>query len=517
MKRSGKLRSSDRAVILICGAALFAVPLGARLYGLDAKPLWLDEVLTAQRAALAVPALIGDSIRNDHSPLFFLIEHVVGSVVPGSTGLRLVPAFAGALSAPLVFAVGRAAGLTAGAVLGGLFAALAPLQVAFGQEARPYTLMIALILIALWGLVQLAAKPSRATLPWSKSDGSRAAWLAYGLGTAGALVIHGDALLWLVVSNVAMFATIFPRVTPRRSFLLCWTAVQGAIVIACAPVYLAIVTVTKGAVFDSFLWIPPLTMRFLWADVASLYGLRAATMVTMQLLPSPIPYLAPIAIAVGVIGFIRLRRARGPRAVLLIATTGLPLILGFLSLRHPILMPRYLLWSALPFFAIAGAAIEALPAGIRSVALGVGAGMLCVNLAPYYQAETKPRWDLAAAFLSNQLRSDDIVLVADSSAYLMLKFYLGHSVPTVASSNLKWRAIVTSRIAESGRIWAVYGPAGQAMLSPESAFFSQVRALGVPGNKENLGKEIAIERIDPSSEVEFQHSAGNSEPSGALP
>jgi mannosyltransferase len=481
-----------RAHLIFWAVALSAVALAARLYELDDKPLWLDEVLTKQRSALAIPALVDDSVRNNHSPLFFLIEHAIAAAAPGAVGLRLLPAFAGALSAGLVFAVGRAVGLRTGAVLAGLFAALAPLQVAFGQEARSYTLMLVLTLVALWGLVQLATAPNRAVLAWSSSEGLRTAWLAYAFGTAGAALVLGDALLWWIVSNIAMLAAILPRTVLRRVFLLRWCIIQGMIFLVAAPVYLASLTAHKGNVLQGFLWIPPLTGRLIWANAATLYGLRGVTMVSMRLLPGPIPYLAPFVLALGAAGLVRLRHTRGPLTVLLIAAVGPPVILALLSLIHPMLLPRYLLLSAAPFFVIAGAAIETLPGVARPLALIGAACMLAVNLMPYYRAETKPRWDLAAAFLAARLRPHDAVMVTDEFSSLMLKTYLGGRMPPVIFPD------AMARLADPGRIWAIYGPAGQGQLPSQSVFFSRAETFGIPNLRKRIGEDIIIEKIEPA-------------------
>ncbi|MDA8050666.1 MAG: glycosyltransferase family 39 protein [Rhodospirillales bacterium] len=489
-----RARKAGRIVPIALFCAILGLALALRLHGLGAKPLWLDEVFTQKRSALSVHGLILDSLRNRHSPLFFLIEHVMLGFGSGAATLRLVAAFTGAFCAALVFAIGREAGLKTGAVLAGLMAALAPLQVGFGQEARSYTLMLVLILVALWGLVRMAATPERVRRPWLDRAGLPGAWAAYGLGTAGALWVLGDAVPWLIAANVAMLAVILPRIEGRGGFLVRWIAVQAAIVVIAGPVYLAMVRAVHAEVIGGFLWISPLTPGFLWTDAASLYGLSDATMVSMRLLPGPVPYLAPVAIALGGLGFFVLRRAPGPRAVLLIAAAGLPVVLALVSLVHPVLLPRYLLWSAAPFFVISGAAVEALPRAVRPAALGVAAVVLTVNLFPYYRAETKPRWDLAASFLTNRSKPGDAVLVADGAAPVMLRAYSGSTQHFVTTRQV---ARAAEALANGGRVFAIYGPAGQGKLPSESAFFANAAALGVAGARQAIGQEITIEEIDP--------------------
>ncbi len=494
--RAARAAAPWTPALLFC--SIFALALAARLHGLGAKPLWLDEVFTAQRSSLGVPTLVADSLSHRHSPLFFLAEHALASLASGAAGLRLIPALAGAMSAALVFAIGRAAGLTTGALLAALLAALAPLHVAFGQEARSYTLMLAFTLVALWGLVRLAAEPERAARPWREGGALPAAWAAYGFGTLAALLTLGDAAPWLITSNIAMLVAILPRVGARRHFLARWFGVQAAILLLSAPLYGAMLAAVHGQVMESFRWIPELTWRFVWRDVASLYGLRDATMVTMRLLPGPSPLLAPFALALGAVGILALRRERGARAVLLITVAGLPAVLILISPTHPVLLPRYLLWSAAPFFVLAGAAIEVLPRPARPLFLGLSLVLLMMNLRPYYHAETKPRWDLAAASLANRMTPSDIVLVADGAAPVMLTTYLDAlgrgATPLVATRH---RSKAEATLAAGGHVFVFYGPAGQGKLPPESPFFAKAGALGVAGPARPIGKEIVMEEINP--------------------
>ena len=83
----------------------------------------------------------------------------------------------GALSCGLAAVAGaRLAGLSAG-LLAGMLMAAAPIEVQYGQEARSYTLVICLVLVALMGLIAiLRAAPGRAP---------RGAVLAYAGGTLG--------------------------------------------------------------------------------------------------------------------------------------------------------------------------------------------------------------------------------------------------------------------------------------------------------------------------------------------
>ncbi|MDD2876470.1 MAG: glycosyltransferase family 39 protein [Acidiphilium sp.] len=517
MIRSGTTKIPQGAVVTgWAGAfAIFAVALAARLFGLGAKPFWLDEVFTVNRASLPVPALIANSLRNHHLPSFFLLEHaLIGlGAGPGTWALRAIPAVAGALTAVLVFAIAWKIGGRAAAWLAGLLMALAPLQVGFGQEARSYTMMMAFILLALWGLIGLALEPDAAACRLRERAAPRRAWAAYGVGTLGALWTLGDSIPWLIAANIAMVVAILPRVTAKRRFLVNWGVIQAAIVFAAAPGYIAMMQAVRDHVMRSFSWIPPLSLRAGWSDAASLYGLRDATMVTMHLLPTPIPALAAIVFVSACAGVWHLRRQRAPLIVLVIAFVGLPISLALISLIHPVLLPRYLLWSAAPFFILAGFGIEALPRRGRTLILGAAAVMLAVNLFPYYRAETKPRWNEAAVILDGRMAAGDMLLVSDGSAPFMLDFDLKTINPNHArwksTSHVKRAAIA---LAHGHRVFAVYGPAGQGKEPGEPAFLAKIAALGGTAAPIRAGSEITIEQIDPGSPGVVACSDGNTDP-----
>ncbi|MDX5931172.1 glycosyltransferase family 39 protein [Acidiphilium acidophilum] len=485
--------SRARATSWLSGLAIVLVALLARLHGLGFKPFWLDEVFTVHRASRPLAGVIAHSLAHHHTPVFFLIEHAV-IALSGSAGpfaLRLVPAIFGAITAGLVFAIAWTIGGRAGAWLAGLFMALAPLQVGFAQEARSYTMMTAVILLGLWGLILLTRSPARRPLT---------GWLAYAAGTLGALWTLGDALPWLIAANLAMGVAILPRVPDRSRFLLRWATVQIGIIAAAIPVYLAILRAEHDHVMRSFGWIPPLSWRSGWADAASLYGIRDATMVTMRLLPTPLGAVAILMFGLAGLGAWHLRDRAASLITLAIAFLALPVTLALVSLIHPVLLPRYLLWSAAPFFVLAGIGIEAFGPRLRTSLAAAASILLVVNLLPYYHAETKPRWDEAATILAQRIAPGDMLLVSDGAAPAMLAY----ETAGTAADHPPWPATrhlrkAQAALAASHRVFAVYGPAGQGKPPGKRAFFARVASIGGTAAPIEAGDEITIEQIDPGS------------------
>jgi len=131
-----------------------------RLYRLGDSAMWFDELATIE-LALHDGGLSGvwKSVVEwgyPHPPLFTMILHALFRVYPVSEfTARIVPAFSGILSVPLLYryiagSVGRRAALLGAGVL-----ALSPYHVFYSQEARPYTLSLLLVLVT-WFVVRRA-------------------------------------------------------------------------------------------------------------------------------------------------------------------------------------------------------------------------------------------------------------------------------------------------------------------------------------------------------------------------
>ena len=81
------------------------------------------------------------------------------------------------------------------------------------------------------------------------------------------------------------------------------------------------------------------------------------------------------------------------------------------------------MWGTGPFYVLAGIGTGKLhkrlfPLVALSLALGGWA-----SLAPYYGADTKPRWDLAAAYLAVNTRPGDVIVTDNGMTSFVLGAY----------------------------------------------------------------------------------------------
>jgi hypothetical protein len=103
------------------------------------------------------------------------------------------------------------------------------------------------------------------------------------------------------------------------------------------------------------------------------------------------------------------------------------------------------------------------------------------NLAPYYRAETKPRWDLAATNLVKLMQPGDIVLVPDGLPVYMMNFFLSRHGQVIPASN--WTIDVfqaAKHLQNGGRVWVMFGRVGQADRTPVPNFARIIQPLGEP-------------------------------------
>ncbi|MDQ6648490.1 MAG: hypothetical protein M3Y93_14910 [Pseudomonadota bacterium] len=488
-RRFSPWRRADLAWML----GIVVTALAVRLLHIARQPLWLDEVFTYQRVHMDVPSLVVDSLANRHVPGYFLLLRWLVPTGAADAALRLPSALFGAMAAGAVFVVAwRVCGRRAACFAGWLMV-LAPLQVQYGQEARSYTLMVLLISIALGGLVQLAQQIDRPTAPQTAQPG----WAAYVLGTLGAMLVLGDAAPWWFASNVGLFV-LWRRLRQngakqaQTTFALHWLLGQTFILACCMPFYIAMAAANTGKVLTHFQWVPAVSWHQLWVVSASGYLMRAATVVGPGLLPTAFGLLGLLVLLLSGAGAWRLR-GRLAGQMLLLSFALLPLLLLLISPIQSLLVPRYILWSAAPFFVLAGIGAALLPRWPYRLAITALLVLGSFNLLPVYRKEVKPRWDLAAATLSAHTEVGDTVYTLDPNAPLMIRKLQpkGQSLDqrVLITNDL---AVAAARWKQGSRVWAITGRVGLGIKVPVADFEAYLSALGQPSRTIEEGNEITI-------------------------
>ncbi len=485
---------------------VLVVALVPRLLGLGSRPFWLDEVFTLNRASLKPGALVLDSFQNHHMPSFFLMLAPFAHFTHPEFWLRLPSALFGAAAVMLVFMIAeRIAGRLAG-VVAALILAFSPTVLAFAQEARSYTLEMTMILVALYGVTRLALDLPAASGNWRAAN---AGWLCYVLGTAAALDVLGDGLPWVIAANI-IFLGLLAFTPARGRFARNFLLADAGVLLLTAPFYALLLHFQTQTVTDSIAWIPPLNAARLWYNLGAVYLMHVADWVSFRFLNhDAIPGLvwvidALLLLALGAAGW-WLRRRPALLILLGVAFLFLPCLFIVISLWHPLLLPRYLLWSAAPFAVLIGVGAAALldnrPAWTKQIVVAAAAVMLLANLLPYYHNEVKPRWDLAAQILAADVTPGDVVYLSDGGALPILRVYLpaGEQSAVLGDSDGDL-AHAKQALSQGKRVWVVYGHAGQN-TGTSRQFYAGVQALGMPKEVQAAGKRITITLYDPTTHL----------------
>lgn len=494
-------RQSDARIALLCFLFVFCVGFVARLYDIASMPFWLDEVTTVQRASLPFWDMVANSLANHHLPSYFALAQLFGSHGMTEAALRFPSALFGALSCGVLFLIGRVLGGWRAGLVAGLLLALSPLQVQYGQEARSYTFVVLMMAIGLLGFVQLAQDPRSASLPRNDPQARLRPWVVYTLGTLGGLNVLSTAFFWLISANIGVAAILLlGRGFDRRRFLLRWFVTLGVIALFTLPWFGAMDYFTHGEMTDATNWVPQITWHSFLSVVGSLYFMRVSRLISFHVFPAAIPGFGVLVFVFGVLGLIYLRRGlkaavrpRGLILALIIAAAAPPLLILLISIVKPLWMPRYLLWSTVPFLVFVGLGINAVPRRWRDGALAALGVLALINLLPYYHAETKPRWDLAGLALAHEMHPGDIILGSDELPVYMMNFFLQRHDTVIPASN--WTTDVfraAQHLQDGGRVWVMFGRVGQADRTPIKNFARIIKPLGKPVAEVHVGKLIRM-------------------------
>jgi len=403
-------------------AAMTLTGLGLRLWGLGDKGLAYDEAATALMARATPVEIVAFHWRAafEHPPLWQLTMAGWSAIFSQSeAALRLLPALAGALAIPLtwwwvrrLWPAERTRRIWAAALV-----ALSPALLLYSQEARMYTLVVALALLSLITLHALASRPCLTTIlvfasvNWLMTGFHYYSILLVGVETLflGFLSLHrrawGDGTRWLAAVVLAL--------TP----VVLWMAL--------APGFHDTLRVVAGNVggentvsalaFLDALWRDLAFGAIRWQPEVAVVGLVLAPLVVIGLAVTALPEAQ------------RFRDERGftPWSWLVALAALLPLALSVIF--APALAARYILFVLPALYVLAAAGIVWL--GRQSLALGLAGAMLALvvawlGLSVYFTSYTKSEYREMAAFLEANRQPDEAVMLYAPRQHLLAKYYL---------------------------------------------------------------------------------------------
>jgi mannosyltransferase len=187
--------------------AILLLAFALRVYRLNSQSLWYDEAVTAQVASQGIGELTRWTADDIQPPLYYYAAagwlRLAGR---GEWALRFPSAFFGTLTVPLMWAValrlfGRGRSGRVAALAAALLTALSPLYVYYAQEARMYTLLTYLGLLAGYALLRATADAG-----WRLKDEGRR---AKDRQNVSSFVIRLSSVKWWFLFVIASAALLY--------------------------------------------------------------------------------------------------------------------------------------------------------------------------------------------------------------------------------------------------------------------------------------------------------------------
>jgi hypothetical protein len=215
---------------------------GLRVYHLGTQSLWYDEGLSVYLASLPPLATIQTSAITDHPPLHALMLGAWMQVAGQSEfAVRFLSLWWSVLAVALTWRLGREMLTDAIGAIAAVLMATSAFAVWYAQEARGYSLLLALTLITTWAFPRLCHSEPRngeesytrkgETLHWpcptlhrsvgsplGVTQGDRWAWLVLIVSSVAALYTHYYAAFTLLALNLAFLAVLACRASHASRF-----------------------------------------------------------------------------------------------------------------------------------------------------------------------------------------------------------------------------------------------------------------------------------------------------------
>lgn len=338
------------SVLLLAGAV--------RTHAIQSQSIWFDEGWSAYAA---IQPTLADAVAADSTnpPLYYVLLNLfVKGAGDSELALRWFSLLLGVLAIPLIYRLGCRLFHASAGLVAAFLVTLSPLLWWAAQEARMYTLLAVLVLVAALAWHDLLRDEGRGIRP------AGAWWLLWGSELA-VLYAHNTGpvvVLWL--NAVTLLAWLTGRTLRRPNWRL-WIVGQIAVAALWSPWFITRFTLLQSA--NSALFTPPQwsaslfgqLWQALWAGPWAMVGAEPA-----------LPWLALAALVVGLV-LIPWRKAAGRWLVAHTVILTLALLIGLTILGNHV-HGRYLVMIApLPLLALA-AGIARIPNRYGQAGLLVG-------------------------------------------------------------------------------------------------------------------------------------------------
>jgi hypothetical protein len=378
-----------------------------QVYRLDNQSFAFDEGWTSYAIHHSWSEIWGVLAPDNHPPLYYVLVKAFADVAGyGDFPVRFLSVICETTLVVGLYVLGRRLGGPVAGLSSALFAALSPLFVYYAQEARMYSLLMALAVYASYSLVRLAYEPD-----------SRRWWGTYVLTTCGALYTQYFAILLVLAHGVAALSWLLAR-RQGRSWGR-WLLGQGAIVLLYLPwlpTALRQVRIGQGT-----WWRMPLPVDVILKDLWRFFLLGPRRPQRVPILGAMLGGVALVGAAALLLGWRRRRAAWGFAVGLLVLPVALIVWAGS---TFPVYTDRYALIAAPGLPLVVGVGVAACWDALsgrwswlgRAVALAL-LGMAVLGPLPqlraYYHDEAYWREDFrrAARYVMDTTGNGDTVIL----------------------------------------------------------------------------------------------------------
>jgi mannosyltransferase len=404
----------------------WAIPLGLtalaaalRFVGLDLSSLWLDEAYEV--AAAAAPLGEAAVFETNQPPLHrVLLGLWMGVGGTSESAVRAPAALFGTLAVPAIWVLARRAFGPRAALLAGLLAAVSPYLVYFSKEARGYSLLILLTVLAL-GLGREAVRQGR--------TGARIGWAIVAV-----LGLHTHYFFAFVPLAQAAALPLGPEAGRRLRRML---VPAFAVAVACVPwaAYAAanLLEQDRSYVGSPFGNIATTLLRFATGYSLSVLDSRSMTAPLADRIRETLPAALATLLVFAPLLVLGVRRAwRSPEdGRPLVALLALPpAILVALAPVIPLLHDRYLAFAAPAFVILVALGAASLRPGLGTIAMILVVAVSLAGNARELLGDRcrKEDWRAAARLVEERERpGDELVVHLDHMHWAFRHYYRGAS------------------------------------------------------------------------------------------
>lgn len=372
------------------------------LFRLGAPSLWVDESFTAR----AAHAPITDYVDGYHWLYYSIVRPWTEVAGTSEWALRVPSVFGAMLASALTVVLGRRLFDRWVGLVAGLLIATSPFVVQWSQQARGYTLLLALSVLATLLLMR------------ALDTGTRRDWIVYGLVFASVIVWHPVGGLLLVPAHALLAYQRRERVLPHGLL---------AVVIVCAL---------------GVPWAAQIAMRSTGEGVAMDWLKAPSAEVALRALLD-VSGATGLGVLLGALGvWILWRTSARPAAIWLSVWALSPFLVALVVSRvQPIYLDRYLLVAAPAFALLGGVALTRSGRRSRFALAALALVLTAVGLGQWYSTShgnwRGEDWRSAVRTVLQRRGEADAIVVAPWSAAPAARYY-GADVVDVSTADRIW-------------------------------------------------------------------------------